>query len=53
MPTSPTIPSAQAEAARLDELRQVAIEERLEAQLALGEHTHGDDSLIWPHPGHL
>ena len=38
-------PFAQAEATRLDELRHVAIEERLEAQLALGEHAQAAAEL--------
>src|SRR4051794_4523538 len=46
---------AQAEAARLDELRTVAFETRIEAQLMLGEHAHLAselESLVAAHPLH-
>jgi DNA-binding SARP family transcriptional activator len=46
-------PFAQQEIARLEELRVVALEERIEAELALGRHAHvvGDlEALVREHP---
>ena len=52
-PTSPYEPFAQAEIARLEELRLAALEERIDADLALGRHAElvGElEGLVAEHP---